>query len=95
MELWYSQGKNEVTLGLVASGLSMLAFTYLKTKLYAAAIAVLLFGVFANFGVGKIVNGFLNETNSDYRMSTMLASALIALVLFVFEYMKKDKANQD
>jgi len=74
----------------VALGLAMLAFTHLKTKLYAAAIAVLLFGVFANFGVGKIVDNFLNESNNDYiyRMSTMLASALIALVLFVIGYGK-------
>jgi hypothetical protein len=79
-----------ITLALVALALSILAFTYLKTKLYAAAITVLLFGVFANFAVGKIVDGFLNESNSDYiyRMSTMLASALLALVLFVIGYGK-------
>jgi hypothetical protein len=82
------------TLALVALALSILAFTYLKTKLYAAAITVLLFGVFANFGVGKIVDGFLNEPDSDYiyRMSTMLASALIALVLFVIGYGKSKSA---
>ena len=86
-----------VALAFVALGLSMLAFTYLKTKLYAAAIAVLLFGVLANFGVGKIVDNFLNESNSDYiyRISTMLASALIALFLFVIGFMKKDKPTQN
>jgi len=83
-----------VTLAIAAFGVCLLLFRYLKVNnLHRAAVAVLLFGVIANFGVGKIVDGFLNEKNINdiARTSTISASAILALILFVVGLIKRNK----
>jgi len=84
-----------VILAIAAFGICLLLFAYLKmNNLHRAAVAVLLFGVIANFGVGKIVDNFLDERNVDdmARILTIAASAILALVLFVIGYVKRTKA---
>jgi len=85
-----------VILAIAALGICLLLFTYLKmNNLHKAAAAVLVFGVIANFGVGKIVDNFLDEKNVDdiARTSTISTSAILALILFVIGLMKRSKTT--
>lgn len=101
----YLAGEKEwlIALGLPISiislgtlGISLFVFTqsYIN-KMYASAITVFLFGVVVNFFVGKIVDGFLNENADDdiSRTTTIAASTIIALLLFIAGYIKKRKAH--
>jgi len=81
---------------LCAFGVSLMAFTNPKlNKFYAAAIAVFLFGVIVNYGVGRIVNNFLNENNINdiYKVSTMSVSAILSFIFIISGYIKRNKTN--
>jgi membrane protein YdbS with pleckstrin-like domain len=85
-------------LSLLAFGVSLIAFTYFKlNKFYLAALTVFLFGVIVNFGVGVIVNRFLNknDTNDIYRVSTMSVSVILSLILIVAGYIKRNKTTAE
>ncbi len=77
---------------LLALGISIIAFTRFSiNKYYAAAITVFLFGVIVNFGVGVIVDNFLNRSyvNDISRVSTIAGSVIVVLLLVAIGYIKK------
>ncbi len=81
-------------------GISLIGFTYMKAnKFYPVALAIFLFGVVGNFGVGLIISRFLDGRNWDDvpRVYTMSLSAMISFIFIIAGYMKgnKVKASQD
>ena len=69
-----------------------MAFTSKKlNKITAAAVAVFMFGVIVNYGVGVIVNRFLNENNGDeiIRVSIVYASVILSLILMITAYTRR------
>jgi len=76
---------------LAGVGICLLAFRYIKNKLYAVAVAVFVFGVIVNYGVGIIVKSYLPYSGIDEisRISTMAAAGLLSLLLVVFGPLKK------
>lgn len=83
-------------LSLFAFGISLFAFTHSRfNKFYAAALTIFLFGVVVNFGVGMLVNDFLNENNviDEYRVTTMSVTTVLALILLSIGFSKRNKSN--
>ena len=85
-----------VILSLLALGISLMAFTSKKlNKIAATAITVFLFGVIVNYGVGVIVNRFLNENNESdkFRVLTISISVIISLILMIVAYTRRKEAK--
>ncbi|HXB46102.1 MAG TPA: DUF6320 domain-containing protein [Puia sp.] len=83
-------------LSLLAFGVSLIAFTHMKSsKFYPVALTVFLFGVIVNFGVGLIVNSFLNENNviDISKVLTMSGSVILSLILVVAGYIQSNKTS--
>ncbi len=83
-------------LSLLAFGVSLIAFAHMKSnKFYPIALTVFLFGVIVNFGVGLLVDRFLDQNNviDISKVSTMSGSVILSLILFVAGYIKTNKTN--
>jgi len=81
-----------VILSLLAFGISLMAFTSKKlNKITAAAVAVFMFGVIVNYGVGVFVNRFLNENNGDeiIRVAIVYASVILSLILMIIAFSRR------
>ena len=79
-------------LSLLALGISLMAFTSKKiNKITAAAVAVFMFGVIVNYGVGVFVNRFLNENNGDeiIRVAIVYASVILSLILMIIAFSRR------
>ncbi|MEB8327751.1 DUF6320 domain-containing protein [Flavobacteriaceae bacterium KMM 6897] len=81
-----------MTLSLMALGVALIAFTNKKlNKFYAVALTVFLFGVIVNYGVGVIVNRFLNENNVlDIFRVTTISISIILIFIFTAYFKRKE-----
>jgi hypothetical protein len=76
---------------LAGLGICLFAFRFIKNKLYSVAIAIFLFGIVVNYGVGMVVKKFLPSSGIDEvaRISTMTAAGILSLLLAVVGSIKK------
>jgi len=79
-------------LSLVALGVSLLCFSYMKTnKFYPVALTIFLFGVVVNYGIEIFLSRFLNgRDNSNIddisRVSTMSISVALTVIFIIAGY---------
>ena len=81
-------------LSLLALGISLIAFAYMKSNLfYPAALTVFLFGVIVNFGVGLIVRNFIGEEHymDISKIWTLACSAILSLALVLMGLLQNNK----
>ena len=84
-----------VIMSLIALGVSLFALTNTKiNKFLASALTIFLFGITVNIGVGVVVSRYLDEINiyDIYRVSTIVASAILSLALLIIGYDKRKQA---
>ncbi|MEH6779769.1 DUF6320 domain-containing protein [Maribacter arcticus] len=84
-------------LSLLAFGISLIAFTNKKlNKFYAVGLTIFLFGVIVNYGVGIIVNRFLNENNvlDIFRVTTISISFILSLIFIFTAYFKRKEIKR-
>ena len=81
---------------LSALGFSLIAFRFLKSKLYAAAVIIFIFGVIVNYGVGIIIKNYLPYSGLDQisRMSTIAAAGILSVLRVITGSIKKSVTNK-
>ncbi|MDN3655733.1 DUF6320 domain-containing protein [Ferruginibacter paludis] len=75
---------------LAGLGICLFAFRFIKNKLYTVAVAIFVFGVVVNYGVGIFVKNYLPYSGVDEvsRISTMAAAGILSLLLAVVGSLK-------
>ncbi|CAN5639951.1 hypothetical protein BH11BAC5_BH11BAC5_02210 [soil metagenome] len=75
---------------LAGLGICLFAFRFIKNKLYAVAVAIFVFGVVVNYGVGMVVKSYIPYSGIDEvaRISTMAAAGILSLLLVVVGTLK-------